>query len=167
MNLSTSYWNSQGRYKAVADKMDKLIPASGECPEAKGANKALDRYRRARNCYYDLFNNGLCNRGAEFRALFKVGKLPRRTYGRGCNLDFDAIIAEGKVDAVLDKLILAAAKEQGIEVKEVSDADKIAALRAALSNLLDDISDMPDDDRERFGGKDDASVKGANAALAL
>lgn len=113
-NLHTSYWAGNGRYKTLADRVDKLIPASGECPDAKGTNKALDKYRRARNCYYDLFNNGLCNRGQEFRAIFKVGKLPRHPYST--HLDFDAIETEGKVDAVLDILIVKAAREQKVNL---------------------------------------------------
>ncbi len=118
MNLQpSSYWADKGRYQAAAYKLDKLTPASGACANHETTNKHLDRYRRATNCYYDLFNNGLCNRGTEFRALFKVGRLPRKVgYEGRMTLDYDAIKAEGKVDERMDDFVLRAAKEQGIEV---------------------------------------------------
>lgn len=111
-----SYWNHTGKYPVADKALHALIPHSGECPDAKGANRALDRYRRAGNCYYDLFNNGLCNRGAEFRALFKVGALPRKPYST--RLDFAAIEEQGKVEARMNQLIEQAAEEQGIPLDQ-------------------------------------------------
>ena len=114
-----SYWSNRGLYKQAYETLLARIPDSGECDHAEGANRALDRLRRASNCYYDLHNNGLCNRAAEFRALFKVGRLPRKYchyMGRhgGMGLDFNTITEQGKVDAAMDAFILAAAKEQGV-----------------------------------------------------
>lgn len=111
---SPSYWQGTGRYRAAADALNKLVPPSGPCNDDKSRNKHLDRFRRASNCYYDLFNNGLCNRAAEFRALFKVGALPRDHNRRVC---FEQIEKDGKVEAAMDAFVLHAAAEQGVEVK--------------------------------------------------
>lgn len=111
-----SYWNGAGKYQSISDALEKLIPKEGECPDAQGANKALDRFRRASNCYYDLFNNGLCNRADEFRKLFRVGKLPRKWNGHRIELDFETIEKEGKVEAVVDRLTIEAAIEQGLKL---------------------------------------------------
>jgi hypothetical protein len=67
-----TYWNGTGRYQEQADLLETLIPASGPVYDAEGANKHLDAFRRAVNCYYDLYNNGLFNRAREFKALFKM-----------------------------------------------------------------------------------------------
>lgn len=110
MTTIPSYWQGTGRYQAAANALLKLIPHKGACANVKTVNRHLDRFRRAANCYYDLFNNGLCNRGADFRSLFKVGRLPRKQ-GR---LDFRQIEADGKVEARMDELALTAAKEQRV-----------------------------------------------------
>lgn len=117
-----SYWNNRGRYKDYADKLNKLIPSSGPCPEG---SPALDRYRIACNCYYDLFNNGLWNRAAEFRAVFKFSpkkEYPARTNGieirRGgvtvSGIEFEDEAMNARLNAALDLLIVEAAIEQGL-----------------------------------------------------
>lgn len=91
-----------------------LIPIEGTVPLATTKNKALDRFRRASNCYHDLYNNGLCNRLSEFNRLFDVcAKSPRyycytASYGPAWRAEFYALI-ETKMDAI----VLAAALEQG------------------------------------------------------
>lgn len=103
-----NYWNREGRYQKIADQLQALIPLEGACPDANGRNKHLDRFRRAANCYYDLYNNLLCNRADEFFNLFGFGAGPRaKKIG---NEEF-----EFKVDALMDAFILTAVKEQGIE----------------------------------------------------
>lgn len=108
-----SYWNDHGRYKDYADKLHKLIPAEGPCPD--GSPK-LDRYRIACNCYYDLFNNGLCNRAAEFRTVFKFS--PKKEYpardSYGITIDFQNEAMNARLNTWLDLLIVEAAIEQGL-----------------------------------------------------
>lgn len=108
-----SYWNDWGRYKDYADKLNRLVPSSGPCPA--DAPK-LDRYRIACNCYYDLFNNGLCNRAAEFRSVFKFS--PRKQYpardNYGRSIDFTNEAMNARLNAALDLFIVEAAIEQGI-----------------------------------------------------
>ena len=54
--LTHSYWQSNGKYQELADKLAKLIPSLGACD-----NDALELMRVVSNLYYDLYNNGLCN----------------------------------------------------------------------------------------------------------
>lgn len=117
-----SYWAGRGRYKDYADKLNKLIPAAGPCkPDAP----KLDRFRVASNCYYDLFNNGLCNRAAEFRGVFKFS--PRREYPVRTNgieirrggvmvsgIEFEDEAMNARLNAALDLFIVEAAIEQGL-----------------------------------------------------
>lgn len=60
--MEKTYWNNCGTYAEAVAKLQTLIPDEGACSSATTKNKALDRFRRASNCYYDLYNNGLCNR---------------------------------------------------------------------------------------------------------
>lgn len=92
-----TYWNDKGLYQEQADKLTQLIPSAGEVPDAKGSNKHLDAYRRAVNCYYDLYNNGLCNRAREFRSLFGITGSPSEI---------------NMIENKMDQFILAAYKEQ-------------------------------------------------------
>ncbi len=113
------YWGDAGRYKAAADELSKRIPMSGSVAEPR-RNRMLERYRKAVNCYYDLYNNGLCNRSAEFRQVFgKFGisasqyRCHYRHRGRRINcIDFKAIAPP--VEAAMDSIIRDAALEQGL-----------------------------------------------------
>ena len=55
-----SYWNNKGKYQTLSDKLSGLIPDSGSVKNTS-KNRKLEKYRKACNCYYDLYNNGLCN----------------------------------------------------------------------------------------------------------
>jgi hypothetical protein len=104
--IKPQYWNGNGKHEALYKQLLALIPSQGECADAKGANKNLDRLRRAANCYYDVFNNGLCNRAKEAREIFGFGA-PRK----GSRVDFNHpdIL---KYDAAMDGFIEAAYAEQ-------------------------------------------------------
>lgn len=111
-----SFWNSNSDIQHVAEDLLALLPARGAALEPR-KNKALERFRRATNCYYDLYNNGLCNRRAEFYRLFKVRvsdfKFLWPSKMRG-EIDFDLIMPV--VEPIMRSFVLAAAAEQGIEV---------------------------------------------------
>ena len=100
-----TYWNGTGRYQEQADLLETLIPASGPVYDAEGANKHLDAFRRAVNCYYDLYNNGLFNRAREFKALFKMS-------GTSASADPE------RVEDKMTQFILAAMQEQFSEEKQ-------------------------------------------------
>jgi hypothetical protein len=93
------YWNGTGRYQEQADLLESLIPASGPVYDAEGANKHLDTFRRAVNCYYDLYNNGLFNRAREFKGLFKMS-------GTSASADPE------RIEDKMSQFILAAMQEQ-------------------------------------------------------
>ena len=106
-----SYWNNNGTHNILAKQVEQLIPGSGEVDQPK-KNRALEKFRKASNCYYDLFNNGLCNRAADFRAVFPG--LSKSTFimsNRKYTVDPAPWAA---LEEKMDKIILAAAKEQNI-----------------------------------------------------
>ncbi len=113
--FENSYWNGKGTHKELADALRKLIPMSGPVPNAR-KNPKLEKYRKACNVYYDLFNNGLCNRAAEFRHVF--GFSPKHLYTRWQNghlrIQFQDEEMNARMNATLDLIILAAAEEQGL-----------------------------------------------------
>ena len=105
------YWNKSGKHELLAQQLQKLIPWEGSVPEPR-KNKALEKFRKACNCYYDLYNNGLCNRVSEFRSVFGIAsstyKEPWRGYGRYSEALYR------KTEEAMDLIVLAAAKEQKI-----------------------------------------------------
>ena len=107
-----TYWNNKGTFQEIADSLQRLIPAVGEVPEGKTTNKALERFRRAQNCYYDLYNNGLCNRAREFSTLFRIPGVPREIkQNYGSNFLVSSITEEA-IDEKMDGFILNAYEEQ-------------------------------------------------------
>ena len=46
----------------VYNRLDEMIPLEGSVRNVK-KNRALERFRKATNVVYDIFNNGLCNKG--------------------------------------------------------------------------------------------------------
>lgn len=97
-----TYWNHKGKHERIKSAIEKLIPDCGEI--TSDGNGCLEGFRQAANCYYDLYNNGLCNRAGEFLNVFGFsahGELTKevvRATERGIN-----------------RILLAAAKEQGIK----------------------------------------------------
>lgn len=114
--MDNTYWNSNGRYQVIADRLRELIPVEGSVAQPR-KNKALERFRVASNCYYDLYNNGLCNRTAQFNHVFKTSaKSPRYCFrssygGYKWYNEFHVMIEER-----MDEIILAAAAEQHLDV---------------------------------------------------
>ena len=107
-----TYWNNEGAYQTIAEELQALLPSSGEVAEGKTTNKALERFRRAQNCYYDLYNNGLCNRAREFSTLFRIAGVPReikRNYGSNFLV---SSLTEGAIENKMSGFILDAYREQ-------------------------------------------------------
>ena len=60
-------WGIHKSYKKLYDALWDKVPLMGEI---KGKNyKKLEKFRKASNVIYDIFNNGLMNRGRELRVL--------------------------------------------------------------------------------------------------
>ena len=112
--MNKTYWTGQGRYQLKADALEKLLPIFGEVEDAKGANKHLDTFRRAVNCYYDVYNNGLCNRAREFSTLFKIAGVAKEINSRRANgmLSMDT---QERIEDKMGLFILAAFQEQFAE----------------------------------------------------
>ena len=112
-----TYWNHKGRHERQARALATRVPASGEVTKAI-CNPALEKFRIASNCYYDLYNNGLCNRFVEFREVFGFhGPWVERDYdaeeyGETENAAWWTRENIDRVETAMDAIVLAAAKEQ-------------------------------------------------------
>lgn len=105
MSMSNTYWNRKGRYESFASQLRELIPEEGSVGSPR-KNPKLEKFRKACNCYYDLYNNGLCNRAREFSSVFKI----RSSDYRG----FYSFRAElySVTESKMDEIVLAAYAEQ-------------------------------------------------------
>lgn len=108
MNEHTNYWNGNGKYQTLADQLLELVPANGQVDKPK-QNPALEKFRLYTNAYYDLFNNGGWNRARDIYRWFP-GAMSLAKKNR-----WDDIY--GITEPRIDKIILAAAREQGL-IKE-------------------------------------------------
>ena len=127
---SHCYWCSTGKYQAAYNAInDRLIPAQGEVTEPK-KNRALEKMRKAANCYYDLFNNGLGNRASEFRQVFGFSAIQYRyrsgRFGHSWRSELYPLL-----EAAMDAIILAACHEQGIDPQVEADLAAARAVRDA------------------------------------
>lgn len=122
LNLENTYWGGAGTHQATVEKLQALIPDEGSVPDAD-ENPSLETFRIASNCYYDLYNNGLCNRGAEFREVFGFGPgsdNDDEDYDRfrDDGTDYHSRLDQAEVQKIerrMTKIIIAAAKEQGVK----------------------------------------------------
>lgn len=114
------YWNNSGRYQAAASALTKLIPVSGQVPDAAG-NPKLERFRKAVNVYYDIFNNGACNRGREVWPTFRVKLADYRLEGKRYSYDWARL--ERDLESPMSAYVLAAALEQFPDRLNVTLAD--------------------------------------------
>ena len=131
-----TYWSHKGKYPAAIEALYKLVPAEGEIPGwSADHNAALETFRIAANCYYDLYNNGLYNRLKEFRKLFgSCG------YKRGDELTEEIV---NRVEDRMNEIIIQAEIEQGITVEgyEAKAAPNGAqAIQAEVDRLSDELA---------------------------
>jgi hypothetical protein len=101
-DCSHTYWAHKGRYQALANALEKLVPLAGPV-----SDPMLDEFRRACNAYHDLYNNGGGNRNQDIIRFTK------------CYAPEEDPLNEEELEAameafepVMDNLILAAAAEQ-------------------------------------------------------
>lgn len=100
INKIKSYWFNTRKFSQLADKLNKRLPGYGRVLNLE-KNYKLETFREAQNCYYDLYNNGLCNLENEFREVFGL----------------DGMTAEATtIERKMDQIVRAAAKEQKIEL---------------------------------------------------
>jgi hypothetical protein len=116
--MENTYWAHRGRYQALGERLNDLIPIEGEVPN-KRKNPALEKFRKASNCYYDLYNNGLWNRAREFYGVFKIAS-GNYKYLPGAHRTFmeELYIA---TEAKMDEIILAAMNEQAVNLLAIEE----------------------------------------------
>jgi len=119
MNMENTYWNNLGTHQALVEKLNLLIPAQGEIKGSK--NRNLDRFRKASNAYYDIFNNGGMNRGRAISSFFSsdvIFHLRQTHRTRGYfNADMERNMwnrIHNIVEPKMDAIVLAAAREQNL-----------------------------------------------------
>ena len=110
--LFTSSWGVNSGFKKLADELHGLLPLQGRCEKPMSSNKNLEKFRRAQNAAYDLFNNGLCNRRGLFNNIFGWAPTQRDVYYSHRDT---WTYWEERVEEVMTPIIQAAAKEQGIK----------------------------------------------------
>lgn len=100
----------------VYNVLDEMIPLEGSVRNVN-KNRALERFRKATNVVYDIFNNGLCNKAKSLRVLgLKRYDLPLEEY-RGGELLMRANWERIReiVTPIYEQILLDAVKEQGIQ----------------------------------------------------
>ena len=107
-----SFWNNESELRDLSGQLAKLVPATGPVSNPR-KNRALEKFRRAANCYYDLYNNGLCNRASEFRTIFGISSSHYRNPSRLAGFSFRPEIYS-LVEEKMNEIVIAAAKEQNI-----------------------------------------------------
>ena len=120
--LFNNSWGVNSGFKHLADKLSDLLPFEGRCENPNSKNKHLDKFRRAQNAAYDLFNNGLCNKRGLFVSIFAENEnyyidkwnIPTQKSFRYFTKDsFNCW--EDRIEKILTPIIIAAAKEQGVK----------------------------------------------------
>lgn len=94
------------------DELNRLIPISGSVDNPK-ENPKLEKFRKAQNIVYDVFNNGLCNRARQVKGVFGVSAYDIG-HNRAWDGDFNFDIAERVLSPLFEKVIVDACNEQGV-----------------------------------------------------
>ena len=105
-------WGCNQGFSHLNNNLNDLLPFEGRCEFPNSKNKALDKFRRAQNAAYDLFNNGLCNKRGLFKNIYGWSVGQRDVYYAHKDT---WTYWEDRVEEVLTPIILEAAKEQGIQ----------------------------------------------------
>lgn len=110
--LFTNSWGINIGFKHLADKLNELLPLEGRCEKPMSSNKHLEKFRRAQNAAYDLFNNGLCNKRGLFNNVYGWAPTQSSTYYASKDTWSQW---EDNVEEILTPIIINAAKEQGVQ----------------------------------------------------
>ena len=110
--LFSNPWGVNSGFETIREQLNELIPLEGACENPRSTNKHLDKFRRAQNAAYDLFNNGLCNKRGLFKQLFGFAPT-QRDANYATRMQWSHW--EDRVEEILTPIIRAAALEQGIK----------------------------------------------------
>ena len=94
----------------------EIFPDQGEVVDKKN-NPALEKFRKAQNVAYDIFNNGLGNKARQCKGALGFCKrdLPLEIYSGGrCVMPARWDRIEEMVEEAFTPIVMAAAKEQGL-----------------------------------------------------
>ena len=110
-NPKKAEWGMTPETKELVEKLDMLIPLTG-----KVKDKKLEKFRKAQNVVYDIFNNGLCNLGRQLRVLglCKYDLNLPYFYGGGYEYPGNWDQVNEVVEKAFTPIVMAAADEQGI-----------------------------------------------------
>ena len=113
--LFTSKWGVRNDVEHLVEALQDKLPAMGMVKNAN-KNRCLEKFRKAQNVTYDIFNNGLCNRGKSLKVLgLKKDDLPLpEYYGRDSYFPGNWDRIEFLVSEAFTPIVRAAAIEQGI-----------------------------------------------------
>ena len=110
--LFSNTWGMNQGFSHLNNNLNDLLPLMGRCEFPNSKNKHLEKFRRAQNAAYDLFNNGLCNKSRLFKDIYGWSVGYRETsYANRMTWSH----WEDRVEEVLTPIILEAAKEQGVQ----------------------------------------------------
>jgi len=104
-------WGVNQGFSHLNNNLNDLLPFEGRCEFPNSKNKALDKFRRAQNAAYDLFNNGLGNKRSLFQNIYGWSVGVRDT-SYATKMQWS--MWEDRVEEVLTPIMLEAAKEQGV-----------------------------------------------------
>ena len=111
-------WGCTPLTEHLAEEINNLdiFPVAGEVEDKKN-NPALEKFRKAQNVVYDIFNNGLCNRGAQCFGALGIRKrdMPFEVWsGNRCIQPTRWDRIDEMVEEAFTPIVMAAAKEQGL-----------------------------------------------------
>ena len=109
--LFSTSWGVHEGFKTAVDKLNNLLPIEGRVEYSQSKNKNLEKFRKAQNAMYDLFNNGLCNKRSLFQNIYGWSVGVRDT-NHATKMTWSQW--EDRVEEVLTPIMLEAAKEQGV-----------------------------------------------------
>ena len=115
-NTHYTYWAKRGTYQNMVEFLNTLIPVEGSVKNPV-KNKALEKFRKASNVYYDLYNNGLYNRARSFRGAFGF-TASNYAYNDGSMYGikrYSSALYE-MVEIKMDEIVLAAMEEQALRL---------------------------------------------------
>ena len=111
-------WGCTPLTEHLAEEINNLdiFPVAGEVEDKKN-NPALEKFRKAQNVVYDIFNNGLGNRGAQCFGALGIRKrdMPFEVWsGNSCIQPTRWDRINEMVEEAFTPIVMAAAKEQGL-----------------------------------------------------
>ena len=101
-----TYWNQKGTFQDLANKLEKMVPIMGECED-----KRVERFRKAVNAYYVIYNYGCCNIASTKVSYYFPGVMGiiRSNYRRP---DWEAV--EEITEPIMDEIVEKVAKKVGL-----------------------------------------------------